>query len=150
MRLELDPPRGVGDLQIGMTIDRAEWILGEFPGFVPPAPGERRNKGFAHYESEMSISLDFDSRGIVRAVEVFRPERGVEVVFGGISVFQEPAESVIERLAGSFRLEIEDGGLNVAAPDVFIGFWRSLLPMGSDDEEGRYFESVLVAAPGYG
>lgn len=150
MRLELDPPRGVGNLQLGMEINTAERILGEMPGFVPPSPGERRNKGFAHYESSLSISLDFDSRGVVRAVEIFRPERDVQVVFQGISVFEEPADTVISRLSDNFRLEIEDDGLNVAAPDVFIGLWRSMLPYAEDDANGRYFESVLVAAPGYG
>lgn len=149
MRLELDPPRGVGDVQIGMSVDAAERVLKELPGFVPPAPGERRNKGFAHYSSELSISLDFDSLGVVRAVEVFRPERGVQVLFHGISVFEVPADDVIARLADSYRLEIEDDGLNVTAPEVFIGFWRNVLPMGPDDENGRYFDSVLVAAPGY-
>ncbi|WP_157876740.1 hypothetical protein [Streptomyces graminilatus] len=150
MRLELDPPRGVGDLRFGMQIDIAERILGGMPGFVPPAPGERRNKGFAHYESHLSISLDFDSVGIVRGVEIFRPERDVQVVFQGTSVFEEPADIVISRLSQNFRLEIEDDGLNVVAPEVFIGLWRSMLPDAADDVSGRYFESVLVAAPGYG
>ena len=133
-----------------MPVEAAEQILKEMPGFVPPAPGERRNKGFAHYDSELSISLDFDSRGVVRAVELFRPEGDVQVVFQGISVFEEPADAVIARLGESHRLETEDEGLNVTAPDVFLGFWRSGLPTGPDDESGRYFDSVLVAAPGYG
>ncbi|MFC9291782.1 hypothetical protein [Streptomyces sp. NPDC057052] len=149
MRLELDPPRGVGDVRIGMPVDAAEQILNQLPGVVPPAPGERRNKGFVHYASELSISLDFDSRGVVRAVELFRPERDVQIIFQGISVFEEPAEGVISRLAEMYRLEIEDEGQNVTAPDVFIGFWRSVLPMDPDDDGGRYFDSVLVAAPGY-
>ena len=82
MRLELDPPRGVGDVQIGMSVDAAERVLKELPGFVPPAPGERRNKGFAHYSSELSISLDFDSLGVVRAVEA---EGDVEGFAGALS-----------------------------------------------------------------
>jgi hypothetical protein len=150
MKLELDPPRGVGDVRIGMPIEAAEQQLEQLPGFVPPAPGERRNKGFAHYESELSISLDFDHRGVVRAVEVFRPEGDVQVLFQGISVFEQPADEVIARLADRYRTEIEDDGLNVTAPDVFIGFWRSVRPMGPDDESGRFFDSVLIAAPGYG
>ncbi|MFF4658143.1 hypothetical protein [Streptomyces sp. NPDC001381] len=150
MVIDLDPPRGMGDLVIGMPIEDAERILREIPGFVPPAPGEVRNKGFAHYESELSISLDFDPRGVVRAIELFRPEGDVQVVFRGLSLFEEPADVVISRLSEIFRVEIEDEELNVTAPDVFIGLWRSVTPEGSGGEEGYYFESALIAAPGYG
>ncbi|MFB7292794.1 hypothetical protein [Actinacidiphila glaucinigra] len=140
----------MGNVQIGMPVDVAEQILRELPGFVPPAPGERRNKGFAHYESELSISLDFDRSGVVRAVELFRPERDVQILFQGISVFQEPADEVIARLAGRHRFDVDDDGLNVTARDLFIGFWRRVLPLETDDDTGLYFDSVLVAAPGYG
>jgi hypothetical protein len=150
MVIDLDPPRGTGDLVIGMPIEEAERILREIPGFVPPTAGEVRNKGFAHYDSELSISLDFDPRGVVRAIELFRPEGHVQVTFRGLSLFEEPADVVISRLSEMFRLEIEDEGLNVTAPDVFIGLWRRVTPEDSGGEEGRYFESVLIAAPGYG
>ncbi|MEV8389270.1 MULTISPECIES: hypothetical protein [unclassified Streptomyces] len=150
MIIDLDPPRGMGALRIGMSIEPAEQALRELPGFVPPAAGEVRNRGFAHYESELSISLDFSSRGVVSAIELFRPERDVQVTFRGLSLFDEPADVVISRLSEIFRLEVEDDGLNIAAPDVFIGLWRSMLPENPDDADGKYFESVLIAAPGYG
>lgn len=150
MVIDLDPPRGGGGLRIGMSIEDAEQSLREMPGFVPPAPGEVRNRGFAHYESELSIAVDFDSLGVVRAIEMFRPERGVRVTFRGVDLFAETADSVIVQLSEMFSLEIEDGGLNVTAPSVFIGLWRSVLPEESGGEEGRHFESVVIAAPGYG
>lgn len=148
--IDLDPPRGVGDLAIGMPIEEAERILREIPGFRPPAVGEVRNRGFAYYDSELSISLDFDSIGVVRAIELFRSEGDVQITLRGLSLFEEPADVVIARLSEMFRLEIEDEGLNVMAPDVFIGLWRSVTPEESSGEEGRYFESVLIATPGYG
>ncbi|MFG1805845.1 hypothetical protein [Streptomyces sp. NPDC049040] len=150
MVIDLDPPRGFGSLQIGMPIEAAEQALRELPGFVPPAVGEVRNKGFAHYDSQLSISLDFDPRGVVRAIELFRPDENVQVTFRGLSLFEEPADVVISRLSEMFQLEIEDDGLNVMAPDVFIGLWRRTLPEISGDDDGRYFESALIAAPGYG
>ncbi|WP_460068207.1 hypothetical protein [Streptomyces sp. YKOK-I1] len=140
----------MGDLVIGMPIEDAERILREIPEFVPAAPGEVRNKGFAHYDSGLSISLDFDSRGVVRAIELFKPEEDVQVIFRELSLFEEPADVVISRLSEMVRIEIEGEGLNVVAPDVFIGLWRSVTPEDSGGEEGRYFESVLIAAPGYG
>ncbi|MEU9157312.1 hypothetical protein AB0D59_43915 [Streptomyces sp. NPDC048417] len=150
MVIDLDPPRGFGNLQIGMSIEAAEQALRELPGFVPPAVGEVRNKGFAHYDSQLSISLDFDPQGVVSAIELFRPDRGVRIIFRDLSLFEEPADVVISRLSEMFQLEIEDDGLNVVIPDVFIGLWRRTLPEISGDEDGRYFESVLIAAPGYG
>ncbi|MEU9266391.1 hypothetical protein AB0E04_13205 [Streptomyces sp. NPDC048251] len=140
----------MGDLALGMPIEDAERVLREMPGFVPPTAGEVRNKGFAHYDSELSISLDFDSRGVVRAIELFRPDRDVQVAFRGLLLFEESADVVISRLSGMCRIEIEDEGLNVTAPDVFIGLWRRVTPEISGGEDGRYFESVLIAAPGYG
>ncbi|MEU7035226.1 hypothetical protein ABZ958_16270 [Streptomyces sp. NPDC046237] len=137
-------------LQIGMSIEAAEQSLQEMPGFVPPAPGEVRNRGFAHYESELSISVDFDSLGVVRAIELFRPEKDVQVVFRGVNLFTESADAVISQLAEMFHVEIEDGGLNITAPSVFIGLWRSVLPEDSGGDDGRHFESVIIAAPGYG
>ncbi|MFD8887319.1 hypothetical protein ACFV0H_33220 [Streptomyces erythrochromogenes] len=137
-------------LQIGMSIEAAEQSLREIPGFVPPVPGESRNRGFAHYESELSISVDFDSLGVVRAIELFRPEKDVQVVFRGVNLFAESANTVISQLAEMFHVEIEDGGLNITAPSVFIGLWRSVLPEDSGGEEGWHFESVIIAAPGYG
>lgn len=150
MVIDLDPPRGAGDLAIGMPIEEAERVLREIPGFMPPVAGEVRNKGFAHYDSELSISLDFDSRGVVRAIELFRPESDVQVTFRGLSLFEEPADFLIARLSEISRIEIEDEGLNITAPDIFIGLWRSVTPEDSGGEEGRHFESVLIAAPGYG
>ena len=150
MVIDLHPPRGVAGLRIGMPIEVAEQSLREMPGFVPPAPGEVRNRGFAHYESELSISIDFDSLGVVRAIEVFRPERDVQVVFRGVNLFTETADAVIAQLSEMFHLEIEDGGLNITAPSVFIGLWRSVLPEESGGDEGQHFESVVIAAPGYG
>jgi hypothetical protein len=93
--INLDPPRGFGDLQIGMPIEAAELVLREMPGYVSPVAGEVRNKGFAHYDSQLSISLDFGIDGVVDAIEIFRPEQGVEVTFCGLSLFEEPAGSVI-------------------------------------------------------
>jgi hypothetical protein len=137
--IDLDPPRGFGDLQIGMPIEAAERVLRAMPGYVSPVAGEVRNKGFAHYDSQLSISLDFGIDGVVRAIEFFRPDESVEVTFCGLSLFEEPADRVISRLSEMFQLEIEEHGLNVIAPEVFIGLWRSTVPDISDDEDGRYF-----------
>jgi hypothetical protein len=39
-------------------------------------------------------------------------------------------------------------GTSVTAPRLLLAWWRSVVPE-SDDEDGWYFESVLVARPGF-
>lgn len=148
MQLELIPPERVGPIMIGMDFDEAQRRLAELPGYRAPAPWDRMAPGFAHYESEMSISIHAE-RKRVTAVEVFRPERGDSVVYRGILVFELPAEQVIAELAALHRVDVVRDGLFVVAPDVLIAMSRPHLPISPDDEDGRYFESVLVSTPGY-
>lgn len=148
--LILDPPRTVGPLAIGMSLGEAEQALRDIPGFVPPLPGERRAPGFAHYESEMSIAVGTDPRGtVVRSIEVHRPTVGADVRWGDISLFAVEATEVIHQLGRITALEFEDGGRHVVAPGLLLSLWRGTLPEGPEDQDGRYFESILVAAPGY-
>ncbi|WP_220446425.1 hypothetical protein [Micromonospora chalcea] len=149
MDFVLDPPRAAGPLRIGMSLEEAEQTLRMIDGYLPPRPGDRSNPGFAHYESELSIAVSQDRSGSVDAVEVYRPSRDVVVLFRGIPIFDLPAEGVIQRLSGMTQVEIEDGGLRVLAPDLLLSLWRSVLPEGVADEDGRCFEAALVAAPGF-
>jgi hypothetical protein len=147
--LIIDPPRAAGPVEIGMPVDAAEQALRGIPGFLPPGAGERRAPGFAHYASEMSIAVEAAPAGRVRSVEIYRPMEGVDVRLRNISIFGESADEVIRRLREIVALQIEDDGLRVVAPSLLISLWRGTLPEGSDDEDGRYFESVLIAEPGY-
>ncbi|WAL63982.1 hypothetical protein ORV05_23695 [Amycolatopsis cynarae] len=149
MDLIVDPPRGVGPIAIGMPFDKAELALKSIAGFVPPEPGGRVAPGFAHYDSEMSIAVGQDRSRNVRSIEVYRPSRDVNVLFRGISVFGLAADEVIRRISDVARLEIEDGGRQVLAPELLLSLWRGTLPGRPEDEDGRYFEAVLAAAPGY-
>ena len=149
MRLELNPPVSAGPVQIGMRPDDVTRALREIPGHLEPAPGEARQPGFGHYESGMSISAGPGRSGVVEAIEVYRPTVGVQVVYRDLGVFNTPAQEVIERLSGMTTLSIEDEGLLVVAPELLMSLWRPVLSEDDDDEDGRYFDSVLVAAPGY-
>ena len=71
--------------------------------------------------------------------------------FRGIDVFNLPARVVVERLRGHIEIEqSEDDPASFCAPELVIGLWR---PFEADDEshqdQGYYFSSVLIAAPGY-
>jgi hypothetical protein len=43
----------------------------------------------------------------------------------------------------------EEPGYSLTAPNLLLAFWRSAVPEGSYDPEGRYFEGVMLARPGY-
>jgi hypothetical protein len=134
---------------MGMPFAEAEALLRGIPGYRPPEPGTRFNLGFAHYESELSLSVGRDRQGQVKAVEVYRPEREVSVFFRDIAVFDLPAEEVVSRLQAVTRIEVQDGGRTILAPDLLLCLWRPSLPDDPEDYDGQFFETVLVAAPGY-
>jgi hypothetical protein len=150
MDLIVEPPVSVGPLAIDMPILDAERLLYTIEGAVVPTPGGYRNPGFVHFESEMSIQVEPDRGGRLRSVQIYRPSSGVRVLYGQVSLFETPADELIRILAADVRLEIEDDGLFVVAPELFMSFVRDMLDDGSVDARGRYFESVLVAKPGYG
>lgn len=149
MDLIIDPPRSVGPIEIGMPFEEANSLLRGIPGFVSPAPGEEYAPGFAYYQSEMSIAVDPGVGDRVRSIEIYRPERGVNIWFRDLSIFNVPVDEVIHFLNQITAIDIEDDGRTVIAPDLLLSLGRSVLPEGPQDEYGRYFESVLVAAPGY-
>lgn len=149
MNLLLDPPRAVGPLTFGMPILEACQRLYAIDGAILPVRNSHQNPGFVHFDSEMSIQVEPDSLGRLRSVEIYRPSRGVQVLYEQISIFDTPADELIAILSDRTRLEIEDGGLRVLASDLLIAFTRDSLEVGSDGVEGRYFASALIARPGY-
>jgi hypothetical protein len=149
MDLVVDPPRAVGPLSIGMPIMDAEQLLYAIDGAIPSSRGSRRNPGFVHFESGMSIQVQPDSHGRLRAVEIYSPSRDVRVMYGQISIFETPVDELIAILSAQTPLEIEYEGLRATAPELLISLARDMAEADGDGIEGRYFESMLVARPGY-
>ena len=149
MDFVLNPPQMAGPIAIGMPFVDAENVLHSLDGYRPPIPGQYVNAGFADFESGLSVSIGRGHDGTVESVEVFRPDRDVTVICRGLPVFELPADEVVRRLSEITAIEIEDEGMRVVAPELLLSLWRSVLPDGPDDEDGRYFEAALVAAPGY-
>ena len=75
---------------------------------------------------------------------------GDQVVFDDVDVFIDEADAAIAKLeAKGIRLTEDDDGYTTRAPDVLLALWRNGEP--SDESTGRplYFESALIARPGY-
>jgi hypothetical protein len=46
-------------------------------------------------------------------------------------------------------VEVEEDGHAFTAPSLLLSLWRPATPQAPDDQEGRFFESALIARPGY-
>ena len=132
-----------------MSIELAQQALESIPGFEQPRPGRRRNPLFGHYESGLSISVGPDHEGRLLAVEIYGPGHDVDVLFGSIPLFSLAADDVIRRLSAVTTVRIEGDGHRATAPDLLLALWRGVVPEGPDDEDSRYWQSALMAKPGY-
>lgn len=151
MEIRLRPPTDVAGIRIGSTRAEAQDAcsrLGSPEDFRRGGEGPaslvvRRPSGLAVF-----VNLDTDDK--VEAIEVARPDTDDDVVLhAGVDVFATPADDLVERLGADGVVEIEEEGRSATAVDLLLALWRPVLPEGQDGPDGRFFESVLVAAPGY-
>ena len=147
MIIDVIPPTGVGPVRIGMAMDEAMLALAEIDGYqepsVPIGPS-------ATYDSGMSIELEPSPDGMVGAIQVYRPDSQVRVDYRGVDLLGAPAARVVAQLAEMTELEEDEGGRSFVAPSLLLSLWRPFVEDDDPDEEqGHYFQSVLVAEPGY-
>jgi len=151
--IELIPPDGAGPVRIGMTIAEAERALSLLPGFrylgtpgsMIPAPGR------AGFESGLTFVALSGPSGHVVGVEIFRAWRQhVPVTYKGLDVFGLHSNVVIDRLGGMTRVVEQEYGAAILAPDLLLALARFAAPeTDNEEEDGAFFDSVLVAQPGY-
>ena len=151
MDIHLRPPTEAAGISIGST--RAE-ARRDCVALGNPSEFRRSDEASTSLvlqrPSGLSIFVYFDHDDFVEAIEFGRPGSGDDVVsYRGINLFNTPADELIERLSADDRTEVSEGGRSVTAPDLLLALWRAVISEGSADEDGRYFESVLVARPGY-
>lgn len=150
MNLEVMPPERVGPIRIGSTIEEAETALRAIPGYAPPAESGMPTRGNANYESGMKIEVETAPGGTVKSIQVYRPYDPVAVEYRGIDLLRTSAAQVIERLGAFTGLEESEGGCTYTAPELLLALWRPFVEdEDPDEEQGYYFQSVLVARPGY-
>jgi hypothetical protein len=149
MELVLDPPNGVGPLQLGMTQDEARVALETFGPLAPTAYGELA----VHLTSGLGISVGFGvgpTRDRVNAIEVWRPHEHDVVLYRDVDLFGLPAVEVVERLRRHIAVVPNEDDAGFTARALYLALWR---PFAADDDpdetEGHFFQSVLVARPGY-
>ena len=144
MIIDIVPPETVGPVRIGMTMDEAERALASIDGH------DQQSGLPAIYDSGMSIELEPAPGGTVAAIEVSRPHSPVRIEYRGIDLLGTPAARVVEQLSEFTELEEDEGGRSYVAPSLLLSLWRPFVDdENSDEEQGHYFQSVLVARPGY-
>lgn len=147
MTLEVVPPEGVGPIRIGMTMDEAGAALAAIEGYLPESGSEGLT---ATYASGMSIELEPAPGGTLGAIQVYRPHAPLRVEYRGIDLLRTPAAQVVEELGALTELEEDEGGRSYVASDLLLSLWRPFVEdENPDEEQGHYFQSVLVARPGY-
>lgn len=150
MNIDLKPPVEAGGIRIGATRDEAR---DQCLAYGEPKPFRRSNEVneslIVERPSGLSIFVYFDAADVVEAIEFGRPQGSDLVSFRGVDVFGTPADTVVDKLREHTSVEVEEDGHSVTAPDLLLALWRSAVPENNNDPDGRYFESVLIARPGY-
>ena len=147
-------PDGVAAVQLEMTRQDARLALEKWGECQTFRRGQAANEGWSVTRDSMTIFAYVDDGDRVNAIEISSPGHGIaaddQVVFAEVDLFVDEADVVIANLRDK-GLQLIDGenGYTATAPDVLLGLWRDGEP--SDDSTGLplYFESALIARPGY-
>jgi hypothetical protein len=152
MIITLRPPDAAGPLRIGATGQDTVGTLRQLgvPLVLCRAAGSRPGWGI-HRPSGLFIGVYFDAHDRVEAIEFGRPGNNTDdtVTYHGLDVFTTPAADPVTQLRRQVTVQKEEDGHAFTTPDLLLAFWRPTTPETPDDEDGRFFESVLLAQPGY-
>jgi hypothetical protein len=149
----LDPPVGVNGLSIGATANETAETLQAIGDVEVFRRTEDDTSGWVMSRaSGLTLFAYLDTDRHLEAVE-FASQPGIEdrVLYQGISLFDHPADDLVAQLRQATVVINSDEEPEYAftAPNLLLAFWRSTVPEGADDPEGRFFEGVLLARPGY-
>lgn len=149
MDVDLRPPTGVGPVRIGMPFEEAKAALSALEEFDLEHSFTETAPAFAAFLSGLSFSLAHSVSAGVESVEVYGAGTGRGVTYEEIDIFTTPAADIIDQLRHRHQIVIEDDGRMVTLPDQSISFWRATLPENEFDEDGKYFQTAMVAYRGY-
>ena len=149
MEFVLDPPHGIDPLRLGMTLGEAHAALQMLGPLTPTANGELA----LHLGSGLGFSVGLGvgpTRDRVNAIEVWRPHERDVVRYRDVDVFALPALEVVKRLRRHIEVVPNEHDDGFTTRELYLALWR---PFAADDDpdetQGYFFQSVLVAGPGY-
>jgi hypothetical protein len=148
---ELRPPVGAGAPLTGTTGHDVVEVLRQLG--VPLSLCRTRGSRPAwavHRPSGLMICTYFDADDRLEAIEFGPPDSDDDAVtYRGHDVFTTPASDLITRLRRLTAVDEDETGHAFTAPGLLLALWRPVTPASQEDQEGRFFESVLLARPGY-
>ncbi len=152
MIITLRPPDAAGPLRVGATgPDTADTLrhLGDPQEFRRTA--DSRPAWAVDRPSGLFVSVYFDADDRVEAIEFGRGAETADdaVSYNGLDVFRTPAADLVAELRRHTTVQEKEDGHSFIAPELLLAFWRPTTPETPDDEDGRFFESALLARPGY-
>lgn len=139
---ELEPLRGVGPVDFGMTRAACEAAM------APVLPDRHGAPDGSVAFHQGAFRVGFDGVGTVESVELAAAGTLTAVLFED-AVLELPAEHVVERIArlAPFDHTAVDLGYRFVYPALALVFWRPVLPQAGDDA-GRTFSTVTLGRPG--
>jgi hypothetical protein len=111
----------------------------------------RRPGWGVHRPSGLFIGAYFDADDCLEAIEFGRPDGNDDAItYDGLDMFTTPAADLVAQLRQrtTIRVEADEDGHHFTAPSLLLSLWL-VTPESPDDQEGRFFGSVLIARPGY-
>ena len=149
---------GLGAILLGTTREEARDALSSLGDVVPFSRGAKLTPGeladWLVRRNNMAIFVYCNDTGFVNAIEVASPGHGIpatdQVTFDGVDLFIDPADAVSRSLRErGHSIDVSERGYTSTVPNVLLALWRDGDPF---DEQARlpmYFESALIARPGY-
>ena len=150
---------GVGAVGLGMSREEARAVVSSWGKVEPFSRGTKLQPGeladWFVLRDGMAVFVYCDTDGFVNAIEVSSPGHGVvasdQVSFDGVDLFVDPADAVIDALRERGHImEVGHRGYTSTAPEIYLTLWRDGDPINEMTGLPMYFESALIARPGYG
>lgn len=141
----------IDPLRIGLTRHSANTALDSLRELTAVSESDRPGQ-HVFRPSGLMISIHC-TRDMLEAIELGRPSTPTDrVLFKDLDVFGIPARELVHRMGEYTSIEADPADpASFIASELLLGFWR---PLAADDDEseeeqGSYFNSVLLARPGY-
>jgi hypothetical protein len=141
---DIVPLNGVGPVKLGMTRNEVRSALGE----SPDGPILDNREGFMR-----GFFVDYDDTGRVEFIELARSSF-FRAVFRGHCLHDVPADEAIALVSkyDQFDATNKELGHSYIFLKLQLSLWRGTCATADqslDDPDGRHFEAVGIAAPGY-
>lgn len=150
LNLDIIAGERIGQFSLGLAGDQFTAVCASTAGYRVPERGRLLQRGFYAYDFGLFVKARFDGQGLTQAVQVSGSGafEGFGADFEGINLLATPASEVIALLMTLGTLGGDELGFRIVAPTLGLALARPTVPEDDDDEDGRYFTSVLTAYPG--